>query len=167
MKVIFLDIDGVLNNINDNITSGEILDISTLFSESDIDIIFIKRLNQIINKTNAKVVISSSWRKSNRTKLGLSIDELKAVFKNKEFKGEIIDFTPHLYRTKNGICQDRIDEIQYWLDHNLNVKNFVILDDSFVKRFKDKFPNNFVYQVNGEGLQEDQVEKAIKILTNS
>lgn len=53
MNIIFLDVDGVLtyNNYQNEETA-------------DIDIEKVKLLKQICDKTNSKVVISSSWRGS-------------------------------------------------------------------------------------------------------
>jgi predicted mannosyl-3-phosphoglycerate phosphatase (HAD superfamily) len=51
MKIIFLDIDGVLNNYN---TLGEGLN-----WESNA----VKILKRIIKETGAKVVLSSTWRR--------------------------------------------------------------------------------------------------------
>ena len=61
MKVIFLDIDGVLNSetfSKDNhkvyLATGEI--------KPDVDEKAVQRLVTIIKETNAKIVLSSSWR---------------------------------------------------------------------------------------------------------
>ena len=46
IKIIFLDIDGVLN----------------IYNESHINKIHLTRLVNIINNTNSKIVLSTSWR---------------------------------------------------------------------------------------------------------
>ena len=51
MKVVFLDVDGVLTY--SNYRNPE---------TSDIDVEKVKLLKEICDKTNAKVVISSSWK---------------------------------------------------------------------------------------------------------
>ena len=54
MKIIFLDIDGVLNSSN-----------SKTYAPSGfhgLESSKLKRVNQIINKTNARVVLSSTWK---------------------------------------------------------------------------------------------------------
>ncbi len=157
MKVIFLDIDGVLNDENSPSMSNQ------LFDPQDIDIKYVKRLNKIIEKTGAKIVVSSSWRKSISYGLGLTIDELRETLNNRGLNGEIIDITPHLY----GIDNERPEEIEDWLNNcEYEIDSFVILDDYWANKFKAKFPNNFVHQVNSAGLQDDQVDRAIEILTN-
>ena len=59
MKVIFLDIDGVLN-------SDDYIDIAKNSQgiERHIDIDKVKLLKKAINETGAKTVLTSSWRNS-------------------------------------------------------------------------------------------------------
>ena len=54
MKVIFLDIDGVLNCG----TTTELTKTGDRFVENK----FIERLKKIVDETGAKVVLSSDWR---------------------------------------------------------------------------------------------------------
>ena len=59
MKVIFLDIDGVLNSDEylDKVKNSDIQGI-----ERDIDVEKVKLLKRAIDETGARVVLSSSWR---------------------------------------------------------------------------------------------------------
>ena len=99
MKIIFLDIDGVLNNHN---TLGE-----SLNWEPDL----VEILNRVIKETKAKIVLSSTWR---------WIERYRNIIKN-DMKIDFIDVTPKLW-------EERGHEIQAWLDEN-PVENFIILDD--------------------------------------
>ncbi len=76
MKIIFLDIDGVLNSDEyfDKISN---LDIQGI--EQEIDIEKVKLLKEAINETGAKVVLSSSWR---YTRKGQQLKELLKINKN-------------------------------------------------------------------------------------
>lgn len=58
MKVIFLDIDGVLNN-NDYY---ERRSKGLINNKHDIDELLISRVNDIVEATNAVIVVSSTWR---------------------------------------------------------------------------------------------------------
>ena len=100
MKIIFLDIDGVLNNYA---TLGEGIN-----WEPDL----VKILNRIIKETKAEIVLSSTWRQ---------ITQYRDVIKN-DMKINYIGKTPKLWK-KRGV------EIQTWLDENPGVENFIILDD--------------------------------------
>ena len=76
MKIIFLDIDGVLNSEKWYI---EIFDKNLYpnlenYPLCEFDPLAIEQLNLLTDKTNAKIVISSTWR------MGRTIDELKNIF---------------------------------------------------------------------------------------
>lgn len=149
MKVVFLDIDGVLNS-EDYVYSYREYGIA-------IDPTRMVLLKQIIDQTNAKIVLSTSWREhwekapNECGKIGLQINSIFS-----QYNLEILDKTPNL-RTR------REQEIWYWLNKNPQVKNFVVLDDMFLcAEFLDghfiKTSNHF------DGLDEADVEKAIGIL---
>jgi len=117
MKVIFLDIDGVLNNT------------SWLLDQNNFDNFCpdnVKIFNHIIKKTNAKVVISSTWR--------LNHPDLKKIFEDQGVECDIIGYTPDLSECKNGIYRgsERGTEIFAWILKNWqneNIEKFIILDD--------------------------------------
>jgi hypothetical protein len=144
INIIFLDIDGVLNSMQFMIKSGKD------YGRQAIDPDAVSYLNQIIQQTNAKVVISSSWRIIHR------LSEIKDILYSRGFIGDIIDETPIL-RSNNRI---RGDEIQLWLDNN-KVDNFVIIDDdSDMGDLKDRLvQTSFKY-----GLCEEHVEKCVNLL---
>jgi hypothetical protein len=119
MKVIFLDIDGVLN--------------SQKFYEETEDFMWdmfcpraVKNLNEILEKTGAKIVVSSSWR------LGRSIDGLKVLFtQNGVNESKIIGVTPKLHFHQKNYSVPRGCEIKHWLENNFVriIDNYVIIDD--------------------------------------
>jgi len=65
MKIIFLDIDGVLNHQLwfKNQKNKKVIDTDLEYNRSMIDETRVDLLNDLIKETKAKVVISSSWRK--------------------------------------------------------------------------------------------------------
>ena len=121
MKVIFLDIDGVLNHQLFN--NGE--------KSYKIDKKKIELLNELNKKVNVKYVISSTWRKY------YDLEELKDIFKSYGFTGDIIDVTPQLSFKNSTSSVPRGCEIQQWITDNkdklgtniLSWKSYVILDD--------------------------------------
>jgi hypothetical protein len=149
MKVIFLDIDGVLNVI-----PTEWDDYGEIFHTP-----LVNNLNHIIESTGAKLVISSSCRSS-----GLVF--LRNMWLTRNLPGEIYDITPIISRVKRGY------EIKKWLNQHPEVKNYVILDDDIDMLPEQK--NNFVQTSEnidhddcidiGYGLTKTCAEKAIKIL---
>lgn len=130
-KVIFLDIDGVLNVYCEGRD-----EYGCTFHKH-----FEDNLSWIIKQTKAKIVISSTWRFS-----GLEI--LKEMWDKRGLPGEVIDITPDLNNLKRG------DEIQHWLDNN-KVINYVIVDDD--NDMLDIQKNNFV-QTSGNYDHSDCVD---------
>ena len=137
MNIIFLDIDGVMNSTEDRF--------STELENKDYWI----RLKRLTNETNSVIVLSSSWR---------IIERLTNLVKErlKEYDIKYIDKTPYL--------SGRGNEIRAWLEStNIKVDKFVIIDDE-ISDIVNLFPNNVVKIDMHKGLQDDDVEKAIKIL---
>lgn len=125
MKIIFLDIDGVLNSMNGLIKRGG-------QSLMDLYVEHIAILREILYITDARIVISSTWRK------GRTVEQLKQLFYNYELPSKyIIDKTPSLKGKEiviNGKTYSdtkRGHEIEKWLEDNkeLDIEEFVILDD--------------------------------------
>jgi len=134
MKIIFLDIDGVLNNYN------------TVCEGVHWEPGLVKILKRIIAETKAKVVISSTWRRT---------EYYRNIIKN-DMKIDFIDVTPKLWK-KRGV------EIQTWLDENPGVEKFIILDDD--SDMVHLMPH--LLQTDGEfGLTNEIADEAIKKLNN-
>lgn len=147
-KIIFLDMDGVLNGDEDFIPPG----FNKQVSIHPIGMKKVHLLRRIIEETGAKVVISSCWRHS------WSIDQFNAVFSVFSYwlDGWIIGKTPSL-----GYGVTRGYEINAWIKTNNFTGKFVILDDdSDMEPYMD-----YLVQTNGEiGLTEADAEKAIRLL---
>lgn len=160
MKVIFLDIDGVLNDQM----------FLHLYMDTEIDQARVARLAEIVKATDAVIVLSSSWRV-----LPEELDETdmwvwdQLVDALHEYDMSIYDRTP-------VIDMDRPLEIKTWLDkHKGQVEAFVSLDDDFRKEDYAKYGiENCLVKTSfygGDhslgGLQNEHVRKAIDILTSS
>lgn len=154
MKVIFLDIDGVLNVISQPRDKY-----GSTFHQHLVD-----NLEYVIKSTDAKLVISSSWRLS-------GLDVMQDMWKYRNLPGEVIDITPDKYTSFDAFAC-RGDEINFWLNIRANVESYVILDDD-----DDMLDNQipFFIQTSGNQDHEDCVDigygltricadKAIKIL---
>lgn len=154
MKVIFLDIDGVLNFKDCN----AIFDGYYFVSDEKL-----KLLKEIIDCTGAKIVLSSSWKNGwMQEDMGISSEESKRFIaleeKMNEFRISLFSKTPN---TNSGY---RGDEIKLWLESwdGEKVTEFVIIDDmDDMKPFLDKLVRTSFLK---GGLQHEHVEKAIKIL---
>lgn len=152
MKVLFLDIDGVLNNR----CSFRDWRLKGFYESHCLGSHLIERLNRIIDATNCKVVITSTWR-CNRRKF----PDLKAFEDLLTFFGcrlEVVGFTPRLPREFRG------DEIQAWLDDHYGIESMVILDDD------SDMGHLMPYLVKTSmrtGLTSDCVRQAIDLLNKS
>lgn len=157
MKVIFLDIDGVLNSrIYDRKRNWD--------EQTNIDETRLPLLKRIVDETGAKIVLSSTWRK-HWDKQTRKCDEdgiyINDVFE--KFGIEVYDKTPDL-----GIDYDRPDEIKAWLQSSEeDVESFVIIDD--YRYAWAELSVNFV-KTNpnlGRGLEEEHVINAVAILNKT
>jgi hypothetical protein len=119
MKLIFLDIDGVMN-CEDAYRAGECQYQEWTWEDGRKD--HYQRfcswskelLNKLIDETDAKIVISSTWRMS-------GIDFMKKVWEYEKMSGEIIGITPSI--RANGISIPRGLEIKYFLENDMNFKH--------------------------------------------
>ena len=149
MKVLFLDIDGVMNNARFNDYWCRMFNRGV----SDcIDPMCVRELNRIIDATGCKVVISSSWR------LWISsVDTFNIVLGTHGFVGEVVGLTPCRNVTAPGDTHRAREIRQYILDHP-EVNYYVVLDD-------DTEPvENFIKVDNGVGLSPKDADKAIRML---
>lgn len=111
MKVIFLDIDGVLNVIPQGHDEH-----GAIFHPH-----LVENLKSIVEATGAKVVISSYWRHSGLAKM-------EAMWRDRELPGEMIGITGNRLDLDCFTLQ-RGTEIQEWLDKHPEITDYVILDD--------------------------------------
>lgn len=183
MKVIFLDIDGVLNGYGllDYLFSLiPIKPIKRLYRRytdiTGIHEIKVKHLSKIIKSTNAKVVMSSSWRFS---LWGIPYERLHGDKKKltdlfTKYKIDVIDITPKI----SGADRDK--EILQWLSkYESTVESFIILDDENThltafhndKRFIQTSSVKLGQMICGNwkertGLRRCHVNKAIRLLND-
>lgn len=175
MKIIFLDIDGVLA-----VCHKERDEYGSLF-HSD----FVDNLQRIISETGAKIVISSTWRSS-----GLQV--MKEMWKHRNLPGEVIDITPYFYSKDYGKLPRGL-EINRWLElkqftrinyskevqktylESSVVKNYVILDDDSDMLYNQRehfvqcsgFYARHSTAIEGYGLTAERAVRAIGILNSS
>lgn len=145
-KIIFLDVDGVLNNESWAIRCAEESNYYPLF-EYGLEYRALSLLADIVRETGASVVISSSWRKIRPAKESL-------LFYLDHWNIPLAGETPYI----GGI---RGDDIQAWLDEHPEVERFVILDDN--DDMGDLIPH-LVQTTWKNGLQPIHKDAAIHLL---
>lgn len=162
MKVIFLDVDGVINGVWPMPRKGIDPDRDELefkiFKEENYRILSwpnykaVDLLNRLIKETKAKVVISSAWR----SRTDIKQTRLQKTFKECGLECEIIGMTPEL----NGL--NRGTEIKIWLDDNVDVESYVIIDDE--NHMLESQQDNFVKTEFYDGFDFANYRRASKIL---
>lgn len=165
MKVIFLDIDGVLNterSTNMKVTMYEFESARYAFDQFDPEAL--ANLNKIIEATDARVVISSNWRLACQDPY--MENALRDHFKANGFEGYIIGMTGiENFSSAKGDMTWRGTEIKTWIDDHpkIKVESYVIIDDRNPPTF-EKHPGKLVQTDPVMGIKEEDAEAAIKIL---
>lgn len=149
MKVIFLDIDGVLNNWY----HPELINLDNLFV-----------LKKIIKLTNAKIVIISS-NKYTYQRLGLKNYQGSYFAKYMDILNrediEIFDVTPYIGENQSDLKEK---EIKKYLESNPLITDFVIIDDEIVSKFFKKEQVRTLYTT---GLEDSNINEVIDILNGN
>jgi len=184
MKLIFLDIDGVLNCEN-AYRAGECKYQEWTCEDGKKD--HYQRfcswnkdwLNRLISEIGAKIIISSTWRHS-------GIEFMRKVWEMEEMHGEIIGITPNLRSTELSIPRGM--EIAHYLKNDLGfnhinwdstiqneymeksgVENYIIIDDDSDMLYGQR--NHFVHVLpsprNKDGFTKEHCELGLKILRQS
>jgi hypothetical protein len=137
MKIIFLDIDGVLNSKSTCQRHRGV---------TGIDPFTVAIFHRIISATDAQIVLSSSWRRFPDGRVEIE----KRVMK-------CLDITPS---SKNGF---RGDEIREWLANHPEVQRYAILDDG--SDFHEDQPH--FKTTWDTGLTEETATKVIEYLNET
>lgn len=160
MKIIFLDFDGVITNLESKYC---------LNNEK------MELVKRICDETNAKIVITSSWRYIDVKNTLKSIEESGRENDPFILADYVIDITPRFHFKYNDeyVNIHRGEEIQYIIDKYKyrykkysieQITNYVILDDDtdMLLWHKDHFIKTDTYK----GISEADMLKAIEILNN-
>ena len=144
MKVIFLDVDGVLNSEDDLMVYRKKNNINHCILYAEVEDRPLKLLKEIVDNTSAKIVVSSSWR------IGCERSGQESIFGNslfmklqtrlKEYGMDIYDITPSITKFQRG------DEIKAWMSEN-PVENFKM---KWIIRKENPPHSNFIYNITAE-----------------
>ena len=163
MKVLFLDIDGVLNTkywytqVNRNTPKDKY---GYAFDPNAV-----ANLKRIVEESGADIVISSSWKC-----MGLS--QMDDMWRDRSLPGKIIGITPNSVSDEMLLNADidsielfhiRGEEIKEWLTtHGKYVSHYVIIDD--MDNMLPEQQSHFVKTNPEVGITGDDVERSITIL---
>lgn len=159
MKIIFLDIDGVLNSFEEYTAPSRMgfeWDPSVMHRcgiQLDLHWDNVKKMNKLIEESGAKVVLSTSWRKGD----DIWWSNLLQTLEHFHLLPVIIDKTPDLKLNRG-------DEVQAWLDQHPETTHFVVFDDINEFELTPKVLKNFIQTNFQVGVTDEDIEKARKLL---
>lgn len=149
MKIIFLDFDGVINDIR---------------KDSLINPLFIENLKKLIDLTGAKVVVTSNRREESLI-LGQCPEKTLCY---QEFIKPLLqmgipvyDYTPYIEASQE---KERELEIEEYLLKHPEVKEFVIIEDDYVM---ERLYEHQIFIENSDGFNAELIEPAIQILNGN
>lgn len=149
-KYIFLDVDGVLNNKKHykklhKKYGGKFFAESMPFNPRSL-----KNLRKIVKKTNAKIIISSSWRRDPECMIVL--------------KARLTEYGLKIHDTTKFINGSRGLEITEWLNRRHNSYKYIIIDDNTYDSMDVSHFGKLVLTNCNNGLDWIATRKAIKLL---
>lgn len=144
MKILFLDVDGVLNCCG--------------FSTESLEIDKCDLLSNLVRLTGVKIVVSSTWRK-----YPTSMQKLLGMFNSRgiECLGVTPDLTSSIDHSVLLASVSRYLEIREWLVKHPEVKQYAIVDDD---SDADDKTGRYVKTNSYEGLTELHIDKLKKLL---
>ncbi|MBR6309360.1 MAG: hypothetical protein IKR39_12220 [Lachnospiraceae bacterium] len=161
-RVIFLDIDGVLNSRfwedehQVEISDGKYVDIEA-----------VKLFSQLVKETDATVILHSGWRFWFDETMNPTRSEAKYFADAMAREGvEIVGVTPDLtteeIRRTRKFSLVKADEILCWLQDHRECGNWVVLDD--LDLHNSEIEAHQVRPNNDVGITKEDVEKAKLLL---
>lgn len=152
-KVLFLDIDGVLNSANflAESTGGEgvvIVD-GEWNADAHLDPKLICLLNSVVAGTRCDVVLSSSWR------VLFGVERTNAALKRRGATFQAVDSTPRL------AGHERHVEIRRWLESQSGEIQFAIVDDD--EDAGVGFGHRYVRTV--DGIESKHTDRLLELLS--
>jgi len=163
MKIVFLDIDGVFNSANYNNSERYLLEtagmsdaeIMLIAHHTHLDPLSIQIFNDLIKRSGAVVVLSSTWRAR------YSPEEMTKMLQDRGAEFEIKESTPILFGKMSSRIPRGKEIAAYLKGLQEQPESFVILDDhDDMLHLKP-----FLIQTSVKtGITIQDVEKALKIL---
>lgn len=165
MKLLFLDIDGVLNSsdwVRRRTVSPDPFASPSELAKFLIDPKAIARLNKVLERTGAMVVVSSAWRKGSSQAW---MDTKEMLYSAGLKPWTIVGRTPNM-DTKMGslyVAPDRGDEIGKFLDEfRKPVEAFAAVDD--IAMLSKRVEGHLVRTDISDGLLDEHVERLVGLL---
>jgi hypothetical protein len=148
-KIIFLDIDGVLNNH----TAKNIYDKNSILPQC------IESLNNILISTFAQIIIISNWSQQ------LTLSQLQKMLSERGLlTNSIVGAIEPTEITQNGLTYSTIEKdkfIKKYIEEN-QLDSYLIIDDNLNSELLDN--SRVIKPSTHVGLNQEHVKTAVKIL---
>ena len=163
-KVVFLDVDGVLNSNFWNDTHQREISDGTLIDEEKV-----KLLATLIKRTSAKIILHSGWRfwfDSELEPLRTEAERLVELFAKEglAIDGVTPDLTTEEIKRTKKFSLVKAEEILLWLSLRDDVTEWVVFDD--LDLHNSQVEQHQVKTEQRIGLTAEDVKKAEKILVD-
>lgn len=154
-RILFLDVDGVLNNRKSMIAASEGTHPPGEVSHLTMDPVAVALLQEVVSDLNIELVLSSVWRMSM-----IGVSKTSRVMQWAGWKGR-----PPFIDVTDTIGSHRGTQIQRWLDSRSDLEDieYVIVDDD-----SDMLPsqmNRFVHTSNFYGLTKEKAKEIRDLFT--
>lgn len=157
MKVVFLDIDGVLNY-------KAFLESNSPFNIDRKNVLLLKEL---IKKTGAVLVLSSGWRSYFDNHMN-PVSKEAVYLKNmlNEYGIGLYDKTPDFstadIRLNKEFSKVKAREIKAWLKCHADIENYIVIDDLLLN--DEEIDYRLVRTDNAMGIAKSDIELAVHML---
>ena len=159
MKIIFLDIDGVLNSEKFSIWIHEHPEFCENGGHFWIDPEKVEMVINLCEETGAKIVISSSWR---GWSLKTTLEDFSTYRDLSKLNPYIVGVTPKFFMMYSNTQISRGNEIQHYLNKHQSITHYCIIDDD--NDMLQEQQEKFVQTDNQVGLTVEDYQKVINIL---
>ena len=149
MKVLFLDVDGVLNNWSTSELTPD--------KYTGIDDFLVERLSKIVKELDLTIVLTSDWKS----------DWIEQKIDGKYLDDKLAKYgLKILERTYESFSSRRGEGIRSYLSKN-KVEAYVIVDDTDFNDFTDELEERFVMTDPMFGLSEENLDEIRKIIKSA
>ena len=156
MKIVFLDIDNVLNCATS---------VSNCNGWVGIDTVLVRKLAKIIQETNAEIVLTSTWKENFIPGAYKQTHQEAKYLSNKLRKQGLKVYDKTIDRNYN-----RGEGIMNWLNAHTNITAWVVLDDHYFDdfyKYEEAILKRWIWVNSKTGLTDEDVEEAIEILNDN
>ncbi len=155
-RYIFLDIDGVLNNVHtESVTPQGYTGVSRKL---------VRRLAAVVKETGARVVLTSDWKYG--WKRDPALCEEDASYLNDRLSQHGVYIYDRTYDEKifDEFYTDRGNGIYHFIEKNADCESYVVLDDHVFADYDEKMRKHLVLTDPEKGLTDADVQKIYGIL---